>query len=279
MKNIITVNLAVGMMMFGLIGSHPVWGETADQDVISIMKQTKEVFEPGRPSKRKVVISASSGGEMGQVMVAGQVVKQFPDGKRMLMVILEPEDLKGTALLVWERENKPASMMIYLPFMRRVRILGPLEQYDSFLGTDFTYADLGFIQLHEGYKLLGREEHAGVRAYKVEEKVPQERLFYSKIITWIAVDSLLPLQRNYYAPNGELWKTELFEDVSVIDGVPTPLRIKMKDEEEGISTELRMSEVDYDTEIPDAIFSPKELLKVTAHPMWKEYGTQPVEKK
>jgi hypothetical protein len=170
-------------------------------------------------------------------------------------------------------------MMIYLPAIRRVRKLGPVEQYDSFLGTDFTYGDLDFIKLHEGYSLLGTEEHAGVRAYKVEEKVPQERAFYSRIITWVATDSLLPLQRNYYALNGELWKTELFEDVSVIDGVPTPLRIKMKDVEDVTSTEFTLSEVDYDADIPDAIFSPKELLNVAAHPLWKEYSLQHVEKK
>jgi len=46
--------------------------------------------------------------------------------------------------------------------------------------------------------------------------VPQERFFYSRIITWIGTDSLLPLQRNYYALNSELWKMETFEDVSVI---------------------------------------------------------------
>jgi len=186
----------------------------------------------------------------------------------MLMVILEPEYLKGTALLVWERENEPTSMMVYLPFIRRVRKLESVEQYDAFLGTDFTYADLGFIKLHEGYRPLGKEKHAGVPAYKVEEKVPQERFFYSRIITWIATDSLLPLQRNYYAPNGELWKTELFEDVSVIDGVPTPLRIEMKDVEEGTSTELTLREVDYNADIPDAIFSPKELSEVAAQPLW-----------
>ena len=279
MKNTIAINLAAGIMMFGLIVSPPVRAETAAQDVISIMKQTKEIFEPARPCKRKVVISTSEHGETGQDLIAGQVVKQFPDGKRMLMVILEPEDIKGTAYLVWERENKPTIMMIYLPSIRRVRKLGPVEQYDSFLGTDFTFGDLDFIKLHKGYKLVGTEEHAGVRAYKVEEKVPQERYFYSRIITWIAADSLLPLQRDYYALNGELWKMETFEDVSVIDGVPTPLKIKMKDVEDDTSTELTLREVDYDADIPDAIFSPKELLNVAAHPLWQGYRSQPVGKK
>jgi hypothetical protein len=279
MKNTIAINLAAGIIIFGLFVSPPVRGENAAQDVVNIMNQTKEIFEPTRPCMRKIVISTSEHGEKGQDLIAGQVVKQFPDGKCMLMVILEPEDVKGTAFLIQERENKPTVMMIYLPSIRRIRKLGPVEQYDSFLGTDFTYGDLDFIKLKKGYKLLGTEEHAAVRAYKVEEDVPQERSFYSRIITWIATDSLLPLQRNYYSTNGELWKTELFEEVSVIDGVPTPLRIKMKDIGDGTSTELALLEVDYDADIPDEIFSQKELLHVAAHPLWQVYGSRSVEKK
>ena len=41
----------------------------------------------------------------------------------------------------------------------------PVDIYQRFLGTDFTYADLGFVRLHEMYKLLGEEELNGVQAY------------------------------------------------------------------------------------------------------------------
>jgi len=281
MKNTITIKLAAISLTLGLILSLPLRGHTAENDVMSIMKQTKKIFEPARSSKRKIVISGTAYGEKTEhpYMTAGQVIEEFPDGKRMLMVILEPEIAKGTAFLIWERKNKPTTMMIYLPFMKRVRELKPIEQYSSFLSTDFTYADLGFIKLHEGYKLLGAEKHAGVSAYKVEEKMLQGPIFYSKIITWIDTDSLLPLQRDYYNNDGELWKTELFEDVSVIDGVPTPLKVRMKDIIEATSTELTISEVDYDADIPDELFYPKELSRVGAHPIWQAFRSESVKKK
>ena len=75
-------------------------------DVMTIMKKTKEVFEPMRPSKRKMIITVKSKGETVQ-LVAGQALKKFPDGKRMLMVMLEPADIKGMAYLVCERKDKP----------------------------------------------------------------------------------------------------------------------------------------------------------------------------
>jgi len=53
----------------------------------------------------------------------------------------------------------------------------------------------------------------------------------------------------------------------------------MKDVDDKTSTELTLSEVDYDADIPDAIFSPKELLNVETHPIWQEYRSQPAGKK
>ncbi|HJY84246.1 MAG TPA: outer membrane lipoprotein-sorting protein [Candidatus Binatia bacterium] len=245
----------------------------APPDVMTIVRQMKEVFEPARPSTRKVVISMSAEGEKIQ-WVAGQARKEFPDGKRMVMVMLDPPGVRGMAYLIAEPKNKPTRIWAYSPAIRRVRSLVPVDAYEHFLGTDFTYADLGFVRLHEKYRLLGEEDHAGVHAYKVEEQVPQERAYYSRLITWVAVDSMLPLQRDYYDGAGELWKTEIFEQVSVIDGVPTPLRIRMNDVQEHSGTELNVSEVRYGVDIPpDAVFDPKRLPQVATHSLWRGYSS------
>jgi hypothetical protein len=185
--------------------------------------------------------------------VAGQALKKFPDGKRMVTVILEPEGLKGNAFLVQERQDKPTTMWIYSAALRRIRQLVPVDMYQHFLDTDFTYADLGFVGLQGTYRLLGEEERTGMRTYKIEEGVLRERAYYSRIITWVAVDSMLPLQRDYYDMAGVLWKTEVFDNVVTTDGVPTPLHIKMEDVQERSITELTLEQVRYDADIPDTL--------------------------
>ena len=55
-------------------------------------------------------------------------------------------------------------------------------------------ADLGFLRLEASYRLLGEEQHTGVRAYKVEEAIPQDRAYYSRIITWVAADTMHALE-------------------------------------------------------------------------------------
>jgi outer membrane lipoprotein-sorting protein len=247
-------------------------------NVTTIVKQMKEVFEPSRPSTRKVVVTSSykiEGIQKNETIqfVAGQARKMFPDGKRIIWIILEPEHARGTAYLFSEREKQPNLIVAYFPFIRRVREFLPVELYDRFLETNFTYADLGFVRLHEHYKLLGEENLGGIHAYKVEERLPHERLYYSHIYIWVAADSFLPLQRNYYDTEGRLWKTELFKEVATINNVPTPLLIEMKDRD-GYSTYLKVTEVQYDVKVPDELFNPNLLQKAVDSPLWKGYGSQ-----
>jgi hypothetical protein len=111
-----------------------------------------------------------------------------------------------------------------------------------------------------------------VRAYKVEEAIPQDRAYYSRIVTWVAADSMLPLQKDYYDVAGALWKTEVFEDVSVIDGAPTPLHITMHDVQARTRTELKIQHVRYDIEIADELFDPFRLPQVAEAQLWNGYG-------
>lgn len=241
---------------------------------IVCVTKMKDAFEPTRSSLRRLVVSLTNEeGEKTQY-IAGYAYKKFPDGKRMVMIMLEPKDIRGFTYLFWERENRPA-MWIYIPTIRRVRELKPVQASESFLGTDFTYSDIGLVSLPKECELVEVTDHAGVKAYKVEEKVLGELgLFYSRMITWIAMDSFLPLQRDYYDDAGRLWKTELFKEVTTIDKVPTPLLIEMKDLQAGYVTDLKITNVVYDVNIPDEIFDPKLLPKVVNLPLWQSYGSQ-----
>jgi outer membrane lipoprotein-sorting protein len=256
----------VAILIAGLFVSAP--SRVMAQDpVMDVVTKMKEAFEPVRPSIRKVDITTTSGGETIH-WVAREAIKQFPDGKRMVMVMMEPNEVKGNAYIIWEPKDKSSAVWAYMPVLRRVRELLGVDAYEHFLGTDFTYADLGFVRLHPQYRLLGEEDHGGKKTYKIEESVPKERAYYSRVITWVSKDSMLPIQRDYYDVAGTLWKTEVFEEEK-IDGVPTPIRIQMKDLPGKSSTELRVSDVRYNVEVPDALFDPMQLPTAASSPAWQ----------
>jgi outer membrane lipoprotein-sorting protein len=258
-------SLIAGVVVLLILGAPP--AAAATLDMTTIMQKMKAALEPERPSTREILMVVRSQGQTVEWR-AKQARKKLPDGKRVLTVLLEPDAVTGTALLDWERKGQHEMQWVYLPALRRVRRIVPVSAYEAFLNTDFTYYDLGFFPIDErGFTLLGEETHAGRAAYKVEE-VPTNPWYYSRIMMWIAKDSFLPLERDYYDPGNQLWKVEQFEDITVIDGVPTPLRIVMEDRLGGGSSEQRVSHVRYDVKVPDDLFSPDNLPRASTRSFW-----------
>ena len=70
---------------------------------------------------------------------------------------------------------------------------------------------------------------------------------------------MLPLERDYYDIAGRLWKTLLFKQVMLINDIPTPLVLEMRDVQQDTQTTFRLNHVRYDEDIPDALFDPTHL--------------------
>ncbi len=236
-------------------------------DVSTIIKNMDEAINAWRSGTRKLLITMKDGDQITNEWTARNAYKEFPDGKRALLVILKPKALKGSAHLYWNQSDNITAEWEYFPSIRRVRKLSGLTAYDSFFGTDFTYADLGIKDPDGTHKLLGEEIHAGMKVYKVET-TPQVDCYYSRIINWIAYDTFLPIQRDYYDSGGRLWKTKLFENVVTIDNIPKPLRVRMLDLQRNHSTEVTISEVCYDVDcLSKETFDPKKLPQAILSPV------------
>lgn len=257
------------LVLFVLLALGITPAAAAPPDVTTIIQRMQAALEPVRPSTQKLTIFVrDSQGESTQ-SIAYQVHKKVWDEDWRLIVLQAPETAKGITYLVQEQTGRPDLQWMYLPAVRRVRELSPIGAYQDFLGTIFTYGDLGLVDLRaRTYKLLDKEKHAGVWAYKVQE-IPTQPWYYSRIVTWIATDSFLPLQRNYYTPSNELWKIERFEEIKNIDGVPTPLWITMEDLRDGSSSKIEVSDVRYDVDVPDTLFDPAQLPGTLASPVWQ----------
>ncbi|SPD76396.1 conserved hypothetical protein [uncultured Desulfobacterium sp.] len=229
-----------------------------DMGADTIMHEMKEALEPGISCTRKMVFTLKNHDKITNTWIAREARKKLADGKMMLFVILEPDEAKGVARLVCERENRTSIEWMYFPAMKRVVKMAPVMAYDSFQGTDFTCSDIGFINIRGTHKLLGEEEHSGNKTYKVET-IPENKGYYSRIITWVSTESFLPLERDYYDVVGILWKTMFFENAVVINNTLTPIRVRMIDVQAETSTEYEVSDVCYGANIPDETFRPGDL--------------------
>jgi hypothetical protein len=227
----------------------------------------KAAMEPDRPSTRKLTFVIS--GTQGEPVqwVAWQVRKALPDGKRTLTVFVEPENVRGLALLNWEPKEQPIADFLYVPQVRRV-LKNPDLGGLPVLFSDLTFADIGPVRLGETQlTLLSSDQHASQRTLKVQE-VPRAPRPYARFVTWFAVDSSLPIDREYYDATDAVVKTEHFE-IASIDGVPVATRTRIEDKVDGGSTEMQVSEVRSDVAIPDTLFDPARLSQVVNDPFWQ----------
>jgi len=235
-------------------------------DGTTIAQRMRAALEPSRSSIRKLTFTVSGEGETTQI-VTGQARSGLFDGGRTLTVVLAPQDAKGFALLVESHHDQPDFQWLWVPPIRRLRKLIPAEANDAFLHTDFTYADLGAVRRDTSYSVLGTEDRAGVKAYKLES-IPEQKWYLSRIITWVAIDNFLPLERNFFDPAGTLYKVERFHDVTNVDGVPTPFRIRMENVQSKTTTEMVVSDLRFDASLPAELLDPEHLREAAQSPSW-----------
>ncbi len=267
-RPVIEESLVLALLPFMIAA--PLYAATPSiPDAKRILQGMKAALEPPRPSLREleIVLHDPQGAETR--WIARQARRPGPDGERMAMVLVSPVEIAGAAVLITEQPNGPDVQWEYIPFVRRVRRIVPAGAFQPFLGTDFTYADLGFVPLaRRSLKLIGTTTMPdGTHAYQVEE-TPDDNWYYSRILDWVDVDTLLPLRREFYSLANDLWKTEVFDAVTRVQGVPTPIIVRMEDRLDGGNTELRVLRVRYDADIPEKIFEPAGLPTLLDQPVW-----------
>jgi hypothetical protein len=253
------------IMLLGLSLAAPL--RAAPPDAKTLAGRMKRALEPDAPSLRKVTLTVSQEGTTSQVTL-GQARAKVAGGPRILTVVLAPADLRGTAYLVKEEPAGPNDRLwIYLPAIGRVRTVVSPEAFSAFLNSDFTYADLGFVNLRARYSVVGEATVDGTHAYRLES-VPSQQWYYSRIVTAVAADSALPVERKFYDPASQLWKVEKFHEVATIDGVPTVLDVEMDDVQAKSRSELVVTDLEYGGQVPDALLDPAGLPHAAASPVW-----------
>ena len=130
------------------------------------------------------------------------------------------------------------------------------------MGTDFTFRDLEILGklLHwtdeeATAKLLGEDAVGGRPSYQIELRPQQEGMPYQRLVLWIDHDRLIPLQVDFYDRRGSRKKELVLRDVRDVGAIPTAYQLEMRDLAQGGRTVVDLSEVEYDTGLPDDLFT------------------------
>ena len=244
-------------------------GAAEPPDGRAVLGRMKAWLEPTAPSTRRLAMTVRSAKGTVVEWKAAQARGIVDGNPFVLTVVLDPPDVRGTALLIEERAGQPNAEWLYVPYLRRVRQVLPVNEFESFLNTEFTDSDVGFIDLTDRkVTLLGEGQVNGVAAHQLLE-VPADPRTFTRIVTWVAKDTGQPLKREYYDVADRLWKVETFEDVATVQGTPVAQHVRMEDVQTGYVSEYRISDVAVGVQIPGALFDWQQLAQAVDHPLWK----------
>ena len=183
----------------------------------------------------------------------------FGKDSKSIMFFQSPADVSGTGFLSWQYDDpsKEDDRWLYLPAMKKVRrISGSSARKENFMGSDFTYDDMGGKNVDEDeHRLLREEPMAGWACWVIESLPRESDASYSKKITWIRKDALIPVRVEYFDRMGNLLKTltasEIFQDGSYW----TTRRLEMVNHQRDHRTIITMDEIEYDLDLDESIFT------------------------
>jgi hypothetical protein len=193
------------------------------------------------------------------------LVKLEPNGidSRLLVKFSTPNDIKGTGFLQIEHLEGEDDQWVYLPALKKTRRLVANNKKDSFVGSDFSYADISLPKVDTYRHTLLRSEAVDGQDCHVVESVPandtiKTNVGYSKKISWLRKDNFLESKVEYYDLSGRLFKTQLISDHKLVESDAQrwfALRREMTNHRTGHKTILTFDRLEPGVSAPDEIFT------------------------
>jgi len=190
-----------------------------------------------------------------------------PDGDRLLMRFTYPNDIRGTGFLVWEHPEGEDERFLYLPSLGRVRRIAGAETQESFVGSDFTYEDIGGREFDQyTYSLV--DENASWTppsggparpAWRLESKRKDASAQFPRVVSLILKDSFIVVQADIFNRRNEKQKVYTVRRLEQIEGIWTAMDAEMSNSIEKSRTELLIEKLDYNVGVREADFTRREL--------------------
>ena len=229
-----------------------------------VIKKSDEVPSPETSStKAKLTIHSKKGN--GRVREVIMKTKDYGEVSKQVIVFTSPKDVSGTGYLMFEYddENKDSDNWLYMPAMKKTRRIASsgTDAEGSFMGTDFTYEDIGMRKINkDDYTLLGEEEIDGTVCYKVDcvsktktEKDPHR-------IVYIGKNDFILRKCEYYDRQNNLHRVLTCTDFVIIDGFTTAQKMKMENVQSGTWSLIEKNNIVYNGEnISDNLFTVSSL--------------------
>jgi len=187
-----------------------------------------------------------------------QFDKDFGKEEKKIMFFISPADVRNTSFMNWSYDDpaKDDDQWIYLPALGKVKRISSDSKDDYFMGSDFTYDDLGDRHPDEDtHKLMKTETINGEECYVVESLPKESGYMYSKTVTWVIKDKWIGLQKKFYDEDGDYLKTLNVKDYKDFDGILVITHSEMHNVQKDHKTVMKYKDIKLNTGIDSGYFT------------------------
>jgi hypothetical protein len=202
-----------------------------------------------------------------EISMSSKLTDNGKTEKRILR-FLEPADVRGTGMLIYDYDIQADDMWLFMPALRKTRRIVSGEKNQSFMGSEFSNADLAAPNTDDFiYKVTGSETVDGSDCWKIEslpvnaEKA--DELGISKKMIWIGKTDHINRKTEYYDPDGELLKIMTSSDIrKITEGKFMAAFMQMENIQNGRKSIFSMGEIKYNPGMSEEYFTVAYLEKL-----------------
>ena len=221
----------------------------------------------GNFTARQVMLLRNRHGQESRRELRVKVLEVADDGDKSMFVFDEPRDVEGTALLIYAHKEADDEQWLYLPALKRVKRISSANRSGSFMGSEFSYEDMGAQEVEKfTYRYLRDEPcgESGELTCAVSERFPVDaRSGYTRQVTWQDREALRLFKVEYYDRKNAHLKTLTVRDYKLyLDNYWHAGEMAMVNHLTGKSTVLNWADYQFGNDLDDRDFSQTGLRRV-----------------
>jgi hypothetical protein len=197
--------------------------------------------------------------------------KDKGEDKQRIMFFLAPADVKDTAFLTYDYDayDKDDDQWLYLPALRKSKRIASSDKSGSFMGSDFSYADMTRKNLDAyDFTIMKEEEVRGARVWQIESVPKTEEEIketgYTKSVLFVRQDNFMVVRAVHWVKEGNRLKYLDVDKLEQIDGIWTIQQMSMttkKGKSTLHKTDLSFSNIHYNQPLDEQMFTLRRLEK------------------
>ena len=256
-----TIKTSILILIFGL----GIFSEVSAQE-LNGKQIIEKVYNRPAPTQQTATLTMTLTNKSGsnRVRTIKQFTKDLGKVEKSIMFFQTPADVKNTSFMSWsyDDESKSDDQWIYLPTIKKTKRISSDSKSDYFMGSDFTYDDLGDRKLEDDtHTLIGEETIDGKECYVVESVSIDEEYMYSKTKTWIIKEDFIGLKKEFYDEDGDLLKVLHIKEYKDFDGFLIINLSVMENVQKNHRTTMDLKDINITNKIQESLFTERIMMR------------------